>query len=94
MRTWRCFLLSKEAAQGRSHAEDVEEVANRHDTGGRLRIAAAGETQIVGRREGFVASDILVDTAHGAELFKCVGRISGAREAARVGRRRDPHKLM
>lgn len=94
MQTRPCFLCSEQAAQDRFHAEDLEEVAHHHDAGGRLRIAVAGETEIVGRGEGFVAADILIDAAYGAELFKRISRVSGAGEAARPGRRGDPYEFV
>ncbi len=88
------FVGGKQAAYRRLHAQYLEEIADHHDAGCRLGLAAAGQAQIVGGGEGLVPGHVLEGAILRAKLLVGVGGKCAAGDSALGRRRSDPHQLL
>jgi hypothetical protein len=88
------LVRREQAAHGRLHAKNVEEVTDYVDAGGGLRFAAPCQSHVVWSAEGLVSGHVLIDAALGSELFVGVSGVGGAGEATSAGWRRDPNQFV
>jgi hypothetical protein len=70
--TARLFRV-KQPAKLRPYTKDLKEIADDIHFRDRYRLATTGETAIVRAGEGEIAGNVLVGTAHGAELVIRIG---------------------